>query len=344
MKAALAIESSNTRGMGHLFRSFQYVDYLESAGIEYVYLINDDAVARSMLDYKGITYQVVDYEDTDSDWEKNIIEKEKITIWFNDKYTTTIEMAKHIKDVGIPFVCIDDIGEGAECADMYFAGMIYPTLKKGLGRKNYCGNEYIVLSKELDNYKRIRTNNNHKKIAITMGGSDPHEVTEAVVKELLELEKKTKNEDQISDHELSYDVSIVIGPSYKKREELERINNGKIEIYQNLDSLFAFLYDHDLVITGGGGTCCEAAAMGLPALIIANASHEINTGRYMQEMGVAVYLGDHSNWDREQLRKIVRSDNIGVGLDAEQMSRRGMELFDTNATDRIWTTILKEYR
>ena len=49
MKIALAIEGSNTRGMGHVFRSLLYVQYLKSHNIDFVYLINDDSKTIDVL-------------------------------------------------------------------------------------------------------------------------------------------------------------------------------------------------------------------------------------------------------------------------------------------------------
>lgn len=318
MNIVIAIESSNSRGMGHLFRALQYVEFLNRENINFILLINNDPTALSILNAKDIAYTVVDYNDLKSDWEYSIVQTKKVDIWFNDKFTTTYDMADHIKKSGAYFVCIDDVGEGAYLSDLYFAGMIYPTLKRGLGKKNYCGKEYVILSKELDLYRRHRKK--ISKIAITMGGSDPHEVTEALVKELKKYD---------------YDASIVIGPSYKRRIELEHINSGRFKIYQNLKSLFSFLYDFDIAITGGGGTCCEAAAMGLPTMIIANAPHEINTGESMEKLGVSVFLGDYNDWDKSKL-KIINNLNV------QSMSTIGMNTFDTRAVDRIWNTIFRE--
>ena len=318
MNIAIAIESSNSRGMGHLFRALQYVDFLKQKNINFTLLINNDPTALSILNLNKINYVIVNYGDLNSNWEQNIIKSNNITVWFNDKFTTTISMAKHVKDAGAYFICIDDVGEGAYLSDLYFAGMIYPTLQKGLGKKNYCGREYVVLSKELDLYKRSR--NEIKRIVITMGGSDPHEVTEDLIKEFKKYE---------------YDVSVVIGPSYKRKFELECVNDSRFKIYQNLESLFSFLYNFDLAVTGGGGTCCEAAAMGLPTMIIANAPHEINTGRSMEKLGVSVFLGDHSNWSKSRLKDI---ENLNI----EKMSTLGINLFDTKAVERIFDIILKE--
>lgn len=317
MRVALAIEGSNSRGMGHVFRSFLYIQYMEKHKIEFIYLINNDINTIEVLKKRKIPYIVVDYQDTFSNWEEKIIKKYEVDIWFNDKFETTVEMAKHIKKQEILFCCLDDVGKGAEEADIYFAGMIYPTLQKRIGKNYYGGSKFITLNEEINKYKKER--NQIRRIIVTMGGSDPFQVTEQVLDEMKKYD---------------YEVSFVVGPNYREKRRLEIINGGRFPIYQNIPSLIEIFSDYDLAITGGGVTCCEANASGIPCLIIANALHEINTGKWMEKQGGCVFLGDYKNWNREFLKKI-------PSLDIKQMSRKALDNFDTKGIERIFN-IMKE--
>lgn len=317
MRIALAIEGSNNRGMGHVFRSLLYIDYLNKHKIDYVYLINDDKNTKALLKNRNISYIVVDYKDILSNWEEKIIKKYNVDIWFNDKFETSVYMATHIKQQNVLFSCLDDIGKGAEQADIYFAGMIYPTLRNKIGRNYYYGTKYITLNEEIDKYKKQRREINN--IIVTMGGSDPFQVTEQV---LIEMKK------------YKYEVSFVIGPNYKQKERLENINDGRFQILQGVPSMIQLFSNFDLAITGGGVTCCEANASGLPCLIIANAPHEINTGKWMEERGGCCFLGDYSNWNKAFLGRI-------KSMDILHMSKNALNSFDTRGIDRIFT-IMKE--
>jgi len=318
VKIALAIEGSNTRGMGHVFRSLLYVQYLKSHNIDFVYLINDDSKTIDVLKKNNIDYILVNYSDIKSNWEADIIHNNGIDVWFNDKFETSLELERHIHEQNILFACLDDVGAGAVEADLYFAGMIYPSLEKPIGKKYYSGTEYVTLNPEIDFYKKKRKK--LKRIVISMGGSDPHEVTIDLVKELKSFD---------------YDIDIVIGPNFKKKRELEMINGGRFHIYQNIPSLIEFFSHYDLAITGGGVTCCEANAAGLPCFVIANAPHEINTGKWLEEMGGCKYLGNYENWSRDILKSI-------NSLELEKMSIKGMKNFDTKAIERIFSVIKSE--
>lgn len=315
MKIALGIESSRSRGMGHLFRSLLFVEYLKQNNIEFIYLINNDEASITILESRGIPYQIVDYTDTASNWERRIIEAESISVWLNDKFETSSAMGNHIKDTGILFCLLDDVGEAEACCDIYFAGMIHFSKKCFHGAKVYAGNEYIILNPEIANYRHER--HSLHKIIVSMGGSDPHLATYDIVNELLNY---------------NYNADIIIGPNYRDKEKLIQLNRGRFQIMQNVPSLAETFSNYDLAITGGGVTCCEANAAGLPCIVIANAPHEENTGRYMQELGGCIYGGNYQNWDRELLSQLDR-------LNIARMSKMGMEHFDFKAIERITAVI-----
>lgn len=311
----LCIESSNSRGMGHLFRALLYVEYFKSHNIDFMLLINNDLNSLKILESKKIEYVIVDFADTESNWEKDIIEHNAVNVWINDKFETSWEMGKHISDTKILFCLIDDVGKGEVFADIHFVGMIYPTRKDIKGKYVFFGNEYIILNPEIAQYRRIRSE--MKKIVVSLGGSDPHGVTIEVVKALMQH---------------SYDVTVIIGPNFKFKKELDALNKGHFPVCQNVPSLIETFYEYDLAITGGGVTCCEANAAGLPCVIVANAPHEENTGRYMESLGGCVYAGSHENWNRKILGSLQE-------LDIHKMSLCGLNNFYLDTVERIMKKI-----
>lgn len=316
----ICIESSNKRGMGHLFRALLFIDYFKKNHIEYLCLINNDLKSLQILDRYKINYIVIDFDDIYSNWEQAVIKKYHVDVWINDKFTTSIEMGKHISQTGILFCMIDDIGNADIYSDIHFAGMIYPTKKNIQGRKTYCGNEYIILNPEIIMYQRKREN--LKKIIVSMGGSDPHDVTLSIVREFKKYQ---------------YDVDIVIGPNFKNKKGLLELNKGRFEIFQNIPSLIEKFYDYDLAITGGGVTCCEANASGLPCMIIANAPHEENTGKYVEALGGAYYLGNYEEWDQRIFSELET-------LNLSKMSQKGIDSFYLDTIQRIMKIIENTYR
>ena len=315
---ALCIESSNIRGMGHLFRSILLVEYLRHKDIPFLYMINDDEMSLSILEDRNIDYITVDFDDALSNWESKIIDNYNISIWINDKYITSEDMGLHIKGAGIKFCVLDDMGPGEQYADVFIGGMIAPIRQDIKCKKKCIGSKYIILNPEIDIYKRKRVEIN--RILVTLGGSDPHGVTIEVVQELKKI---------------GLCADILIGPDFALREELLRMNDNAFKIMQNVPSVIALFEDYDFAITGGGQTCCEAMASGLPCLIIANAEHEEKTGLWYESKNACLYAGMYGLWNRNLLNDIYK-------LNIENMSERGMALFDTGAIRRIISIIMNE--
>ena len=313
---ALGIESSNSRGMGHLFRALLYVAYLREKREDFLFLINDDDTAKHVLQERGVPYLLVDYSDTHSGWEKDLIRQNGITCWFNDKFDTSAEMGSHIKEAGISLALIDDVGAGEKYADAVFLGMLCTGNRSYTCSRVYRGTEYVVLNPEIMKYRRKRVD--AKKIVVCLGGSDTYGATVGVAEEL----KKS-----------GIKADIVIGPDFRFKEELEKVNNGSYKVFQNVPSLIELFSRYDLAITGGGVTCCEAMASGLPCAVIANEDHEAENGRYFEEKGCCIYLGTHKDWRKGGIERL-------KDLDVAAMSCRGMESFRFDAIEHIFTEVL----
>ena len=284
-------------------------------------LINNDEQAVSILNEKKIPFQVVDYAD-ESDWQTLMIEQYEASVWLQDKFETTIQMAQNIKKNNILLCAVDEFGPGAEICDIHFAGMIYLTGNAVRGKKIYKGSQFVVLNHEIDKYRKIRSDISN--VVVSFGGSDPYGMTVEVVKELCKT---------------NLSVEVVIGPDFDYLKELDEANIRNYPIVQKVPSLIKEFSKFDFAITGGGVTCCEANSSGIPCMIIANAPHEKNTGAFMQSKGGAIYAGSYEGWDKGVINSICNMDSNRI----ERMSKAGIENFDTKAVKRIFSTIQREF-
>lgn len=313
---AIAVESSNSRGMGHLFRSLVLVNHLKARGLSFCYFINDDEKSQRVLKTEKIDYQVVDYTD-ESNWEAELVQKYGIDIWINDKFETSEKMAKNIIASGSYLALIDDIGVGENLANVNFISLTAYTKDRSNNYRCLQGLQYTILNDEIERFKRKRDSLN--KIIVTLGGSDPQNNTVRVVRELLKYQ---------------YCFDVVIGPNYRFERQLQELRlSNRFRIIKNAESLIRLFASYDLAITGGGVTCCEAMASGLPCLIIANAPHERNTGKGLQESGACIYMGDYLEWDKDYLMHL-------PDLEVEKMSEKGMQIFSSRACDEIIDYVL----
>jgi spore coat polysaccharide biosynthesis predicted glycosyltransferase SpsG len=313
---ALCIESSHQKGMGHLFRALNLISYLQQQQERFIVLVNRDKSANTILENKNIDYETVDLFDFTSDWETLLIKKYRIDTWINDRLDTDIRHTKLVTKNNVKLVTFDDKGTGAEIADIHVAAMLFNDndIHKIKGKKVLTGVEYLILNKEIDNYKRIR--NRHDRIIVTLGGSDTYGVTLEVVKRL-----KKQNMSAV----------IVLGPGFKHKNELIKIIDDRFAIKENVPSLIQEFAGYDLAITGGGITPFEANASGLPCMIIASEIWEIDNGTFLDRLGASVFSGFRDNFNLD----LIANDSI-----IKKMSTIGMQNIPTNAVDKIFKEIV----
>lgn len=309
---AICIESSHKRGLGHLFRAINFIQYLEKMKEKYIVFLNQDKKSMEILELEHIQYELVNLSDYESNWEYKLIEKYGIDIWVNDRLDTDIRTAENVKKGKIKLYTIDDGGTGAALAEANFASLVFDQDIKLEGKQVFRGTDYLILNREIDKYKRIRKSRD--KIVISMGGSDTYGVTRKVMEIL-------KSADVLA--------TIILGPG-SKIDELSCVADGNFEIKRNISSLVKEFFSYDLAITGGGITCIEANAAGLPCIIIANELHEIQIGKYMEHLGSSVFAGYYQNIDYKVFNR---------KLDLQKMSLAGLNKVKTDGADRIYNII-----
>lgn len=311
MRFAICIEASFVRGMGHFYRALVIQEFLEAHHEHSVIVINHDEAAERILKNKKVPFEVVDYSDVHSHWEKVLVEKYHIDILILDKFSTPLAMAEAIVRQNVMLVAIDDCGAGAAMADLHFCSMLF---EEPQGKKIFLGKDYLILNPEIAECRRHRTR--FDKILVTLGGSDTYGVTVRVV----ELLKRK-----------GLKADIAIGPIFRYKKELMQAISEDFQVYENVPSLIKLMANYDLAITGGGVTCFETSASGLPSIIIANEKHEVPVGQYIASFGGAKFAGYYKSMD-EAVFDI-------YDMPIREMSRKALRAFQLNGLDNIYKII-----
>lgn len=299
--------------MGHLYRALNFISYLNTQNQDYIIFINDDPTALSILDDHRVNFITVDLTDISTNWESKLICDFDLTVWLNDRLNTELKHAQNVKTNNVLLVTFDDFGSGAAASDLNFGGLIFE--KKGVlqGLQTFSGIDYLILSKEIDQYKRLRSTKH--KIIVTMGGSDTFGATLKVVGIL-------KANDM--------PATIITGPSFAHIKQLSDMIDARFVVKQTVPSLVKEFSQYDLAITGGGITPFEANASGLPCIIIANELHEIPNALYLQNVGASLYAGHHTE---------IKPKSITKKLDISSMSKVGLNSIHTRGAANIYQTI-----
>lgn len=294
---AICIESSHTRGLGHLFRALNLAEALGQRGHAVRFIMNGDEVSAGILKARGHRPLTVDLADTTSGWEVPLAAEHHFSMWINDRLDTAHAHAELVKAAGLPFVTFDDRGGGAALADLHVAALAFDGVPLG-GKKLLKGVDYLILNPEIASYQRER--HGLGSLLVTLGGSDTHGATVKVVAALAKM---------------GLGATVVVGPGFRHRQALDAVLTDAFTVLISVPSLVEEMSRHDLAITGGGITPFEANAAGLPCMVVANEDFEVPVGMALARLGGAVFAGHHSAIDLSAL------DGM---LPIERMSQAGM--------------------
>jgi spore coat polysaccharide biosynthesis predicted glycosyltransferase SpsG len=295
--------------MGHLFRALNLAGFLKDQGQDALILVNDHPRSLEILKGRGLRYQVVPLQDLESGWEEKIIKSNAISVWINDRHGTDLRHARRVKGRGAKLVTFDDGGSGAGEADLHFSPLAFDGRAEPQGKTVLRGLEYLVLDREIERFKRLRTREG--SIVVSMGGSDTYGATVKVVRQLKAHGKR---------------ATVVLGPAFAHWRDLEAELTSDFQVRREVSSLPEEFGRHELAITGGGVTPFEAGAAGLPCIVVANETFEIPAARYLQNLGCAVFAGHHTELDGEA---------FGRCLNHEAMSRAGMMHITTRGAENV---------
>jgi spore coat polysaccharide biosynthesis predicted glycosyltransferase SpsG len=312
---AICIEASHSKGMGHLFRMLNFAAYLKTQQLNFIFLINDNEKTKGILKTCGYKYEIVNLEDLSSDWETALTKKYSFTYWINDRLNTEENHSLNVIKNGVKLITFDDLGSGAKLSDVNVCGLFF-NQDNLQGKKILKGVDYLILNPEIDKLKRVRTE--LKNIVVSLGGSDTYGVTIKVLKLLKKCNIK---------------ATIHIGPSFQHIDQLGSELTDEYKVVSFVPSLIEMFGEFDVAITGGGVTPFEANASGLPCLVIANELFEIPNGKYLESIGSSRFLGFYEEINEQIFGKL-------QDLDIESMSRKGMEILSTNATQKIYEEIV----
>jgi len=182
---AVCIESSHKKGMGHLFRMLNLINYLKNVKVQFTIFINNDFSSSEILKNNNLDYTIVKLEDYHSNWEGRLIKQFGVKYWINDRLNTSLEHANNIKKHNVKLITFDDAGSSSLKNDINICGLYFnnPLIK---GKKVLSGSKYLILNNEIKCYRFKRKN--LQNVFVSLGGTDTHGVTVQILKLLKNME------------------------------------------------------------------------------------------------------------------------------------------------------------
>jgi len=249
-----------------------------------------------------------------------------------DGYHFHSEYQEAIKSSGLDLLAIDDNGH----AGHYFADLV---LNQNLhadsdlytsrepGTRLLLGTRYVQLRREFRKHQGWRRSirENAKRILVTLGGSDPENVTLKVIRALQRL------------NITGIEAVIVVGgnnPYYEHLQEAAADGAPHFRLAKNVDDMPELLSWADIAVTSAGTTVWETAFMGLPSIILTIADNQIDVAKRLGEMDMAMILGWHQSLTERDISQAVEGLLNDPGK-RKLMSERVQELVDGEGVERV---------
>jgi len=244
---------------------------------------------------------------------------------FNDDYH------RQLREKGFKVLLIDDMGCGRYCADLVLNPNLHATEELYRSREPQTrvllGPRFALLRYEFQTWHHWRREivPRPRKLLVTMGGSDPGNVTAGVLDALALL--GTDN----------LEVRVIVGGSSPHLTFVEKraaAIQGSIRILRNPMNIPALMAWADVAVSAAGSTCWELCFMGLPAVLIDVAENQKRVGQELSRRGVALYAGSSGEVTPSgiaaAIKQLLESSKV-----LSDMSRRGRELVDGRGTERV---------
>ncbi len=216
-----------------------------------------------------------------------------------DGYAFHEEYHQTIRQAGQRLLVIDDCGPlEAYHTDMLLNQNIYAALELYPRRNSkttfLLGPRYVLLRKEFRQWQgwRREVAREVKKILVTLGGADPDNVTQRVLRSLQRL------------HDRSFEVAVVVGDCNPYQDQLQTMLQHSchhIRIEKNAADMPDLMRWADIAIANGGTTIWELACMGLPAIIFIVADNQQANVEGLEKQDVLVNLGWHASISEQQI-------------------------------------------
>ena len=195
------------------------------------------------------------------------------------------------------------------------------------------GPDYVLLRPEFSRWRgwRRETPSVARRLLVTLGGSDPANVTPLVVRALSRLDLP------------EMEARVVAGPAHPRPAEVRaavdeaarRLNDcGSIELLSDPADMPALMAWADVCVTAAGSACWELAFMGLPSLAIVVAENQILSVQAAERAGLLVNLGPHRLLDEERLAATL-GDLCRDPSARGSLSMRGRALVDGRGVERV---------
>lgn len=251
-------------GSGHVHHCLQLADELADQRLRFLLRDCDPFVERLVREH-GHASRV----ETDLREDLVALADPHCTVVVNDVLDTSEEEVLVQRSLGLRVVNIEDLGPGARLAD-WVVNALYPP-DNGASAHVVCGPAYATLRSEFSNLPPKVVRRVAERVLLTFGGTDPGQLARRCARLLVDR--------------VGCEIRVVLGHGASEADFPQ-----EVEVLRHVRSMAAEMLDADLVLTSAGRTVYEAAAVGTPVAVLAQAARDATHSHLGYDSGV-VFLG-----------------------------------------------------
>lgn len=327
---------ANTRmGTGHLMRCLALAQGWQTQGGEALFITAcDSAGLLQRLSAEGFDTVILNHAHPDpGDWAvtTQVLAAYPDAWVVLDGYHFDPPYQHSIKNAGHRLLVIDDMAQ----LDHYYADVVLNqnihaaqlTYTGEPDTRLLLGTRYALLRREFWPWRRERREipNVARRILVTLGGSDPDNVTLKVIQALRKLDVG------------ELDVIVVAGASNPHQQELERAIRDlpfAIHLKKNITDMPPLIAWADVAVSAAGSTCWELALMGTPALLLVVAENQRPLAESLAALGVNFSLEIAAALTPDELTNTLRRIIVDTAA-RTTMIQRGQKLVDGYGVARV---------
>jgi UDP-2,4-diacetamido-2,4,6-trideoxy-beta-L-altropyranose hydrolase len=253
-----------------------------------------------------------------------------------DGYRFDSEYQRNLKDAGLKLLFIDDLGQCKHySADILLNQNVHASESLYASCEAYTrlllGPSFAMLRRDFIPWGKWhrKITPNGRKVLVTMGGSDPDNVTAVVLDALREVSID------------GIEVVAVLGGSNPHIDFLERFTSKSPPVRflrdaANMPELMAWA---DIGVSAAGSTCAEMCLLGLPAILIDLAENQTPVAQELDRKQAAIHLGSSKKVSSAEIARKVQSLLLSTEHRVS-LSERSRELADGGGAQRVMAAIL----
>ena len=329
-------DASVAMGTGHVMRCLALAQAFRDAGGRAVFIMREctPAIRARLLAESCDVLSISCAPGTPDDARHTVaLARQYGVVWIAvDGYQFGANYQNALKDEGAKVLFVDDYGH----AEHYSADIVLnqnlgsaPRLyaSRGAQTQLLLGSRYCLLRREFAVWRAwtrdVPVIGRH--VLVTMGGSDPENVTARIVDALALVEAE------------DLETIVVMGGSAPHFEALEQsvAHVGKsITIRRDVDNIAELMAWADLAVSSAGTTCWELCLLGLPSLLVDVAENQTALARELDRRRAAIHMGAPRDSTMAQL-----ACQLQTLLQSHEMRRslavRCRELVDGKGAERV---------